>query len=34
MSAVSAKALASVYLSDAIALDAAKHPEELIWEAY
>ena len=33
MSAVSAKALASVYLSDAIALDANKHPEELIWEA-
>ena len=33
MSAVSAKALSSVYLSDAIALDANKHPEELIWEA-
>ena len=33
MSAVSAKALASVYLSDAISLDANKHPEELIWEA-
>tara|TARA_R110000803_G_scaffold93608_1_gene161134 strand:+ start:286 stop:936 length:651 start_codon:yes stop_codon:yes gene_type:complete len=33
MSAVSAKALASNYLSDAIALDANKHPEELIWEA-
>ena len=33
MSAVSAKALASVYLADAIALDANKHPEELIWEA-
>jgi|TARA_B100000795_G_scaffold122509_1_gene91194 hypothetical protein len=33
MSAVSAKALASNYLSDAIALDADKHPEELIWEA-
>ena len=33
MSAVSAKALASNYLSDAIAIDAAKHPEELIWEA-
>jgi len=33
MSAVSAKSLASVYLSDAIAIDAAKHPEELIWEA-
>ena len=33
MSAVSAKALASNYLSDAIALDASKHPEELIWEA-
>ena len=33
MSAASAKALASNYLSDAIALDANKHPEELIWEA-
>ncbi len=33
MSAVSAKALAANYLSDAIALDANKHPEELIWEA-
>jgi len=33
MSAVSAKALAQAYLSDAIALDASKHPEELIWEA-
>tara|TARA_B110000091_G_C13779053_1_gene460234 strand:+ start:835 stop:1485 length:651 start_codon:yes stop_codon:yes gene_type:complete len=33
MSAVSAKALSSVYLSDAIAIDASKHPEELIWEA-
>jgi len=33
MSAVSAKALASNYLSDAIAIDASKHPEELIWEA-
>ena len=32
-SAVSAKALAANYLSDAIALDANKHPEELIWEA-
>ena len=33
MSAVSAKALAHTYLSDAIAIDASKHPEELIWEA-
>jgi len=33
MSAVSAKALSSVYLSDAIAIDASKHSEELIWEA-
>lgn len=33
MSAVSAKALSAVYLSDAIAIDASKHPEELIWEA-
>ena len=33
ISAVSAKALAQNYLSDAIALDANKHPEELIWEA-
>jgi len=33
MSAVSAKALAHNQLSDAIALDANKHPEELIWEA-
>ena len=33
MSAVSAKALAHNYLSDAIAIDAGKHPEELIWEA-
>mgnify|MGYP003664665544 CR=1 FL=1 len=33
MSAVSAKALSSIYLSDAIAIDANKHPEELIWEA-
>jgi len=33
MSAVSAKALASTYLSDAIAIDASKHPEDLIWEA-
>ena len=33
MSAVSAKALAQSYLSDAIAIDASKHPEELIWEA-
>jgi hypothetical protein len=34
MSAVSAKALAQNFLSDAIALDANKHPEELIWEVY
>ena len=33
VSPVSAKALAQGYLSDAIALDASKHPEELIWEA-
>mgnify|MGYP006112975189 FL=1 len=33
MSAISAKALAQNFLSDAIALDANKHPEELIWEA-
>jgi len=33
MSPVSAKALASNHLSDAIAIDASKHPEELIWEA-
>ena len=33
MSAVSAKALASNHMSDAIAIDQAKHPEELIWEA-
>tara|TARA_R110002126_G_scaffold32408_3_gene102853 strand:- start:2098 stop:2748 length:651 start_codon:yes stop_codon:yes gene_type:complete len=33
MSAISAKALSSVHLSDAIAIDASKHPEELIWEA-
>jgi len=33
MSSMSAKSLASVYLSDAIAIDASKHPEELIWEA-
>ena len=33
MSAASAKVLASNYLSDAIALEANKHPEELIWEA-
>jgi len=33
MSSVSAKALASNFLSDAIAIDASKHPEELIWEA-
>ena len=32
-SAISAKGLAQSYLSDAIALDANKHPEELIWEA-
>jgi hypothetical protein len=33
MSPISAKALANSYLSDAIAIDAGKHPEELIWEA-
>jgi len=33
MSAISAKALAQVFLSDAIALDTERHPEELIWEA-
>jgi len=33
MSPVSAKSLAQGYLSDAIAIDAGKHPEELIWEA-
>jgi len=33
VSPVSAKALAHDYLSDAIAIDASKHPEELIWEA-
>lgn len=33
VSPVSAKALAQNHLSDAIALDANKHPEELIWEA-
>lgn len=33
VSPVSAKALAQNHLSDAIALDASKHPEELIWEA-
>ena len=33
MSPISAKALAHGYLSDAIAIDAGKHPEELIWEA-
>lgn len=32
-SAIAAKALAATQLSDAIALDASKHPEELIWEA-
>ena len=33
MSAVSAKALAANFLSDAIALDTQHYPEELIWEA-
>lgn len=33
ISSVSAKVLADGYLSDAIAVDANKHPEELIWEA-
>ena len=33
MSPVSAKALADNFLSNAIAIDASKHPEELIWEA-
>jgi len=33
MSPVSAKALANNFLSNAIAIDASKHPEELIWEA-
>jgi len=33
ISSVSAKTLAHDYLSDAIAIDANKHPEELIWEA-
>tara|TARA_R110000787_G_scaffold281404_2_gene392692 strand:- start:3098 stop:3748 length:651 start_codon:yes stop_codon:yes gene_type:complete len=33
VSPISAKALAHGYLSDAISLDANKHPEELIWEA-
>ena len=33
MSPVSAKSLANNFLSDAIAIDASKHPEELIWEA-
>ena len=33
ISPVSAKVLADGYLSDAIAIDANKHPEELIWEA-
>ena len=32
-SAMSAKVLANNFLSDAIALDASKHPEDLIWEA-
>ena len=33
MSAISAKALAQNFLSDAIALDSQQYPEELIWEA-
>jgi len=33
MSAISAKALAQAHLGDAIAIDANKHPEDLIWEA-
>ena len=33
ISAISAKTVAHDYLSDAIAIDASKHPEELIWEA-
>ena len=33
MSAISAKALAQNFLSDAIALDTQQYPEELIWEA-
>ena len=33
VSPVSAKALAHSYLSDAIAIDASKHPEDTIWEA-
>jgi hypothetical protein len=33
ISAISAKTLAHGYLSDAISIDANKHPEELIWEA-
>lgn len=33
VSPVSAKALAQGYLSDAIALDAGKHPEDTLWEA-
>ena len=33
ISSVSAKTLAHGYLSDAISIDANKHPEELIWEA-
>ena len=33
MSPVSAKVIANNFLSDAIAIDASKHPEELIWEA-
>lgn len=34
MSAVSAKALAANFLSDAIALDTQHYPEELVWENY
>jgi hypothetical protein len=33
MSAVSAKSLAGAHLSDAIAIDAGRHAEELVWEA-
>tara|TARA_R110000737_G_scaffold159337_1_gene187295 strand:+ start:106 stop:756 length:651 start_codon:yes stop_codon:yes gene_type:complete len=32
-SSISAKTLADGYLSDAISIDADKHPEDLIWEA-
>lgn len=33
VSPISAKAQAHSYLSDAISIDASKHPEDLIWEA-